>query len=375
MRFYKLKRGVGLNINIRCGKIERAINKKVSLLYILSGQDDFSLARSLEEIKKEIGDPATLEVSTTTLDGQQLTLDQLRTVCETVPFLSGKRLVIVRGLLGRFEPQNRARRQRKTTRANDRQDVHKSWSDYIGRIPDSTVLVLVEGRITSSNPLFKELASKSMVKTFPMLKEPRLREWVQKRVAEEGGSISPRAASLLTKLVGSNLWIMTSEINKLVLFAPDCRIEEEDVKTVVSDAQQTTVFNMVDAILEFKAELAEQSLQHLLQRGAAPAYLLFMLSRQVQMIVRAGELRNQRKSSIDIQNKLGLTSEFALRKTLEQASRYSLPRLREVYHHLLETDLSIKTGKYDAELALNILVAELCQRGKTRLSKSKTGLN
>jgi len=131
----------------------------------------------------------------------------------------------------------------------------------------------------------------------------------------------------------------------------------------------------VDAIIEFKAELAEQLLQQLLQRGAAPAYLLTMLSRQVQMIVRARELRKQRKSKIEIQNKLGLTADFALRRTLEQASRYSLPRLKEVYHHLLETDLSIKTGRYDAELALTILVAELCQRGKTYLTQSKPGLN
>ena len=56
-----------------------------------------------------------------------------------------------------------------------------------------------------------------------------------------------------------------------------------------------------------------------------------------------------------------------MRKTLEQASRFSLPRLREVYHHILDTDLSIKTGRYDAELALTILVAELGQR--TRLKQ------
>jgi len=158
---------------------------------------------------------------------------------------------------------------------------------------------------------------------------------------------------------------MASEIKKLVLFTSGCRIEEGDVKTLVSYAQQASVFAMVDAIVEFKAELAEQLLQRLLQAGAAPAYLLVMLSRQVQMIVRARELRNQGKPGIEIQRKLGLTSEFALRKTLEQASRYSFPRLKEVYRQLLEADLSIKTGKYDAELALNILVAELCQRART----------
>jgi len=343
-----------------------------ALLYILSGQDDFSLARALEGIKGEIGDAATLALSTTTLEGQQLSIEQLRTVCETVPFLTGKRLVIVNGLLERFEPQTRSRRQRRTPRAAEHQDEYKPFVDCIGKIPGSTILVLVDGRRTSANPLFKELARKATVKDFPLLREAELREWMQKRVTEEGGSISPRAVNLLARLVGSNLWIMASEINKLILFAPGRRIEEEDVKTLVGYTQQATVFAMVDAILESKAELAEQLLQNLLQRGVAPAYLLYMLSRQAQMIVRARELKSQGQPRMEIQNKLGLTSEFALRKTLEQASRYSLPRLKQVYHHLLETDLSIKTGRYDAELALSILVAELCQRGKTSTQERVT---
>ena len=105
-------------------------------------------------------------------------------------------------------------------------------------------------------------------------------------------------------------------------------------------------------------------MQQLLQRGATTAYLLVMLSRQIRMIVRARELRSQRKSEAEIRNRLGVTSEYVVRKTLEQANRYSLPRLKQVYGQLLEADLSIKTGKYEGELVLNILVAELCQRRK-----------
>jgi len=331
------------------------------LLYILVGQDDFSLAQSLEEIKRDVGDQAILAASTTTLDGQQVTLDQLSTICETVPFLGGRRLVIIKGLLERFEPKGRSRRQQRTTRVTNQRDEYKSFSDCIGKIPDSTTLVLTEGRTTNNNPLFRELADKAVIKSFPLLRDAKLRQWIQRRAIEEGGSISPQAVDLLTKLVGGNLWIMASEINKLVLFTSGRPIEEEDVRRIVSYAQQADVFAMVDDIVEFKAEVAEQLLQRLLQRGAAPAYLLFMLSRQVRMMVRARELRNQGKSKREIQNKLGLTSEFALGKTLEQANRYSLLRLKEVYHQLLEADLSIKTGKYDGELALNILVAELCR--------------
>jgi DNA polymerase III delta subunit len=77
------------------------------------------------------------------------------------------------------------------------------------------------------------------------------------------------------------------------------------------------------------------------------------------MIVLAKELRRQRQPEVEMQSRLGLTSEFALRKTLEQAQRYPLERLKEVYHKLLQADLSIKTGKYDGGLALNLLIAEL----------------
>jgi DNA polymerase-3 subunit delta len=327
----------------------------------LLGQDDFSRRQCLDEIKRGMDDQALLAANTTTFDGQQMTLDQLRTVCETMPFLVERRLVIVDGLLERFEPRNKFSRQKKITPASNQQNEYKSLADYIGKLPDSIILVLIDGKIKSNNPLLRELSARAEVKSFPLLKDAELRQWVQRRVTEEGGSISSPAIGLLAKIVGSNLWAMANEINKLVLFASGRRIEEEDIKVVVSYVQEANVFAMVDAILDFKAGIAEQLLQQLLQGGAAPAYLLVMLSRQVRMIVQVKELTNRGEPKIEIQDKLGLTREFVWRKTLEQAGKYPLARLKEVYHKLLEADLSIKTGKYGGELTLNLLIAELGQ--------------
>ena len=331
------------------------------MLYILTGDDDFSLTRSLEEIKRGIGDQSLLAANTTTLDGQQVTLDQLRSVGETVPFLAEKRLVIIEGLLGRFEPQGKPRRRKKIASLNDKESEYKSIAGYLVNIPESTVIVLIEGRVKSSNPLLKQLSARAEVRSFPVLKEDKLRQWIRRGVAEQGATISPEAVDLLAKLVGGNLWIMTNEISKLALFTLGRRIEIEDIKTIVSSAQEANVFAMVDAILDFKAGVGEQLLEQLLQVGASPAYLLVMLSRQVRLIVQVRELRRKGKPEVEIQNKLGLTSEFAWRKTLEQSQKYPLARLREVYSKLLETDLSIKTGRYEGGLAFNLLIAELCQ--------------
>jgi DNA polymerase-3 subunit delta len=332
------------------------------LLYILTGDDDFSLTKSFEEIKRGIGDQSLLLANTTSLDGQQVTLDQLRNVCETAPFLAEKRLVVIQGLLGRFEPQGRPRQRKKLAPPTDKETEYKSIAACLGNIPESTVLVLIDGRIKSSNPLLKQLSARAKVRSFPVLKDDKLRQWIGREVVEQGASISPEAVDLLARLVGGNLWIMTNEINKLALFAAGRRIEVEDIRVVVSSAQEANVFAMVDAILDFKAGVAERLLEQLLQIGASPAYLLVMLARQVRMVVQARELRRLGKPEAEIQNRLGLTADFAWRKTLEQARVYPLERLREAYNKLLETDLAIKTGKYEGGLALNLLIAELCQQ-------------
>ena len=294
------------------------------------------------------------------LDGQQLNVSQLSTVSGTLPFLGETRLIIIRGLLARFESGGKPDRRTKVKKTN-RKDSSDDFVPCLINTPDSTIIALLDGVIKDSNPLLKELKDKAKVRRFPFLRNDELSRWIKERVVEENGRISPQAVSLLARLVGSNLWVMANEINKLVLFNSGKTIGPDDVTRLVSCVQQANVFAMVDAILESRAGAAEQVLQQLLQRGAYPTYLLAMLSRQVQMIVRAKDLRAQRKTMAEMKSRLGLTSEFAMRKTLEQSSKYSFERIREVYHQLLEADISIKTGKYDGELALSILVAELCQ--------------
>ncbi len=330
------------------------------MVYILWGQDDYSLHQSLLEIKSGLGDQTLLESNLTELDGEGLTVGGLGMVCNAAPFLSERRLVVVRGLLGRFEPKNKSGRRKKISKTSH-EDECKLLAGYISGIPGSTVLVLVDDRLTGGNPLFSELARIAEVRSFPVLRSRALADWIKRRAEREGGSISPEAVSLLAGFVGSNLWVMASEIDKLVQYTSGRRIEAEDISKLVSYAQEPNVFAMIDAILDSRAEIAQGLLQRLLEEGATPASLLVRLSRQFQRVLRARVLKERGMPNVQIQSRLSITQDFILRRTLEQAQRYTLARLKEVYQKLLEADLSIKTGKYPGELALNILVAELCR--------------
>jgi DNA polymerase-3 subunit delta len=331
------------------------------LLHVLIGADDYSIRQALNEIKKGIGDATALMSNTTVLDGKTVTVEQLHNACETVPFLADRRLVIVEGLLERFDTKAK-NGKKKSARQTDKPEEYIVVAEVVKKLPSFTELVIIGGEIKASNPLMKELAGVTDIKSFPLIKGVQLNQWVEQRVAKNGGSISAQAVSMLVRFVGNDLWTMSGEVDKLTQFAAGRRIAEADVKAVVSYTQEANIFAMIDAILEFRGGVAQDLLQQLFKQGAAPVQLLTMLARQVRIIFQVKEMRDRGKTRGEIQTKLGLNSDFLLRKAWEQADKYSLARLREVFHRLLEADLSIKTGKLEGEIALDILVTELSQK-------------
>ena len=83
------------------------------MLYILWGRDAFSREEKLKQIKAEQGDASLLSVNLHVLEGEKVTAEELANIGRAAPFLSPKRLVIINGLLDRFEPAERVQGPRK----------------------------------------------------------------------------------------------------------------------------------------------------------------------------------------------------------------------------------------------------------------------
>ncbi|MBM4463387.1 MAG: DNA polymerase III subunit delta [Chloroflexi bacterium] len=321
------------------------------MIYVLHGADDYSLHNRLEELKGE-GDGESLSLNTTSFDGQQLTLSDLITACDALPFLGRSRLVIVEGLLSRFEPKE-----------GGRQPDLGEWQalgGHASRMPPTTTLVLVDGKIGKNNPLLKRLKPVSEVEEFPAVRGAKLHQWIQSRVASSGGRISPQAVKLLSDLAGDSLWALANEIEKLCLYSRGRRIEEGDVRQVTTYAREATIFNLIDAIVEKRIKAALQLLHQSLAEGMAPPYLLAMLTRQLRLMIQARELGTQRLSMAQKQEQLGLAPNYPVEKLLSQSARYPMPRLIQIHRKLLEADIAIKTGRLGDRLALDLLVAEVC---------------
>jgi len=337
------------------------------VIYVLYGHDEFSLHEELNRIKRELGDREALATNTTEFDGKQVALGQLMDACKAMPFLGTHRLVIVDGLLSRFEKGAKSAKESDGDEEQEKALPKKGWraewgelKEKLAGMPPTTVLVFIDGAVRKDNLLLKQLAPLAQVREFPELKGAALSEWIRNRVKLSGGVISPEAVKMLAAYAGDNLWVLASEIDKLLLYCSGKRIEEKDVKELVSYAREANVFTMVDALIEGRSATAAPLMQQMLDEGAAAPYILFMITRQLRLLVEVKDLVNQKCSRIEIREKMGIGSDFVLNKALEQSRNYSMERLEHIYRKILETDISIKQGIWKSDLALDLLVAELC---------------
>jgi DNA polymerase-3 subunit delta len=324
------------------------------------GPDTFSRRQVLEEIKNGLDEPDMLSVNTSLLDGQQLTPDQLQNICSAVPFLCPARFVVVDRLLERFEP--RLGSTQRGNRSRQRSNLHlkewESFGNYVSKeMPSTTILVLTDGKLTYRNTLLKFLTPLATVRTFPYLKSKELGNWIVKRVEEGGGTITPEAVELLIKLIGGDLWAMGNEVDKLLAYCSGRMTAEEDVKQLTCYYREVNIFQLVDSILYGRRKMAQQQLYRLFQEGVEPLNVLNLITRQLRLIVRVKELVG-RMSRAQIQDKLGL-QDYALDQILGQAREYEIERLKRAYHKVLESDIAIKTGKYEGNLAVDLLLLEI----------------
>ncbi len=332
------------------------------MFYIMYGQDSFSLQGELGKIKAELGDPAMLAINTTVLDGKQINLNQFQDVCNTMPFLHQLRLVIVEGLLGRFDSEKKTgkRTNKVQSKANDEMRDWRIVADYIEKMPATTVLIFIDGELDEKkNALLKHLSPIANIKRFPQLKGERINYWIKTRIAERGGKVSAKAIDLLGELAGNDLWHINSEIEKLIAFGHGRLITEDDVRQVTSYNSEANIFALVDAVLEGRRREAQQLLHRLFTEGMNPSHILTMITRQLRLILMAKELSPASRQ--EAMSRLGISRDFQFDRLLKQAKLYTIDTIKRAYHKILEADMAIKTGKYDDDLSVELLVMDLCE--------------
>jgi DNA polymerase-3 subunit delta len=322
------------------------------MFYVFHGSDDLSRNEALAKLKEQMGDPSLADLNTTVLEGESLTLGELRQVCDSLPFMSDRRMVIVHNYLTRLG--GGAKRDGEALDA---------LVGYLPAMPDSVRLIFVEAdTLPKNHPILKMAGKheKGHVQIFEGPGRGEMAGWVAQRTEAKGATIERPAADALVIAVGDDLRLLDSEIEKLAIYAGDERpITADDVDLLVPYAGTANVFAMVDAIGRRDGRTALGVLHKLLDENAAPLYLLSMIVRQFRILIQVKELSAQGLAASTIAKRAGLHP-FVAEKAQRQAMNFTMGQLEVIYARLLETDLAIKTGRMGDVLALDTLVAALC---------------
>lgn len=331
------------------------------MFYVFHGDDEFSRAEAIARLRHEM-DPVVGELNTTFFDGRDLSMSALRAACDTVPFMTGVRLVIVRDLISSAGGGKGSRSERSEPVGDA--DRLRDLESYLPQLPESTRLVFDESRsLPDKHPLLRlAVSSGAYVRAFTVPKGTELEQWIGERARKKGVSIAREAISLLANYVGSNLRLLDQELEKLATYlGGQGTIGVRDVELLVSSVQEANIFHMVDALGARDGRRALQLLHRLLGEGKAPLYLLTMIVRQFRLLLLARELDALGTPAAEMARQMDVKP-FAVGKLLQQATRFRPSDLKAILGQLLDIDVGIKTGQVDGPLALELFVTRWAGR-------------
>ncbi|MDO8598898.1 MAG: DNA polymerase III subunit delta [bacterium] len=351
------------------------------MIFFLHGDDTYRSREKLRELKEKfLRDVDPSGANLVTIDGTTASANEIWGAVATQSFLVRKRMVVVE----RIGAQ-------KSTAA--REEV----AAFLGKVPEDVILVFweekgwnpsserrakpvrktkkVAGAATKrSDPLFVKLLEGKYAQEFVPLDGVALTRWVVDVAETLGASIAPDATRTLVAIVGSDLWRMRHELEKLALtatnFSPSRREGEREgegkregaittalIRDLVVAVPQEDVFGFVDAIGRGDRAAAMRILRDLEAARVDPHYLLAMIHRQLRLLVMAADLLERGTPPSQLAVELHVHP-FVAQKLSQQAHAVSLATLRALYPNLLELDRKLKSSRVPWEALMELFCLE-----------------
>lgn len=295
-------------------------------LYFMTGEDRFTLLQELRRWKQAFLEKygvADLEE----IDGEYASIEQIINSIVAIPFLSEKRLIILKNFLT-------------THKAEEANELLKA----LEKLPESSVLLIAElSDPDKRTSIFKALSSQATPRLFLSPKGAALTQWVLRCAHNEGASMQSETAAYLVSQVGEDLFALNNEIQKLALFARGTIITREMVDELVTSNAEKSIFLLTDQLAQKNHAGALQTLRGLQEQGEDPAFIFAMIVRQFRLILELKALSEQNLPPAMMARKMGVHP-FVVSSSLRFTKNFTFEQLRHKMAGFLELDRRLKTG-------------------------------
>ncbi|MBQ8136828.1 MAG: DNA polymerase III subunit delta, partial [Clostridia bacterium] len=204
---------------------------------LLEGDEEYTKRLALDALRRTVGqDFPDMNISVL----RDPAPDALIAAAETVPFMSERRLVIVKDstlLSGKVTEF-------------DEEKALRQMEDYLPKIPaETTVAFTLRGKADERRRMVKLMRKHALCVLCARPTDQAAQDWLVQEAKKRGRTLQGQAAAALVYTVGQSMDILSGELEKLVSYT-DGRdaITEADIRAVSVPTREARVFDLTDAL-------------------------------------------------------------------------------------------------------------------------------
>ena len=271
------------------------------------------------------------------LDGEEASYERMHEAAQSLPFLSPKKLVVLRAPSGNKE-------------------FAENFEKFLGDVAETNDIVLVEPKVDKRTAYYKQLKRDTDFREFAVLDGNALAAYLVRYAKEQGGSLSSNDARLLIDRVGTNQLIAQHEVDKLLSYNP--KIDRSSIELLTERTPQSSIFELLDAAFAGDIQRAMQLYEEQRAARIEPQQIIAMLVWQLHILAIVKTAKGKPADTIAKEAKL---SPFTVRKTENLTRRISLSQLKKLIRELREFDVRLKSESVSADEIVRYYLLTLSQ--------------
>lgn len=353
--------------------INQIIKKKsFPPILLMFGEEEFLLESAYDKLIHTMFPDRSNEFDFEVLDGEESDLERVVDSCISFPFMSDKRVVIVKN----FEKMAPGRVLKKSEKNN-------SFLKYIKSPQPTTVLILktnlnklngysaaIKGNKTKKkNSILKSakfpydtLLEQHEWIEYPKMYDSGFTRWIKHRAKEFGKTITNEAAEFLIAKTEQNLRELNNELEKTVIYIYDRkRIELEDVTFVVGASRKFNVFELQKSVGKKDVPNSLKIIEKMLSNESQEMLILTILSRYFISLWKLMELAGRNMNNYELAGQIGV-SPFFVNEYLEALGRYRPAEIEKALMVITQTDEMLKSTSLDSMYAIQKMVIQIINK-------------
>lgn len=329
--------------------IWRKIKKKdFAPIYLLYGTEAYLINETKQLLLNHALKDEEKDFNFSVYDLEETPIDVALEDAETFPFFGERKVVFLHNPV--FLTAEKSK---------EKVDHHLAkFEAYLKEPAPYTIMVISAPyeKLDERKKITKELKRHGEIVEAKKLKEHELINWVKERARASGIEFEPKAVEHLLALVGTNMFMITSEVDKLALYAADQkRIDVKLVEMLVARSLEQNIFTLIEKVVQRKLDEALRIYYDLLKQNEEPIKILALLAGQFRLIYQVKELSRRGYGQQQIAGYLK-THPYRVKLALGQAGKFTDEELSNLMELLAEADYQMKTGGMNKSLLIEMLL-------------------